>query len=316
MSTLVSVVIPTHNRAALLRKAIDSVLAQTHQEFEIIVVDNGSTDETREMVGGYVAKDARVRYHYQENSGSPVSPRNKAAALARGTYLAFLDSDDLWLRDKLARQLAKFAEEPDTAIVYSDFYMMDKDGGRGANFFSLGQPHRGQVFPRLLVKNFIPTSTAMIKKTAFAEAGGMDERYRIAHDIDLYLKIASKYPVDYCDQPLAQIRMDASSLSGNRALLFEEIIDVTKKWEDKATADPRIGRRRYTGILARYYFRAGVYRFLDGDRRVAKDYLRQAVRHSPLDAVYFLSYLVATTVGWAAVPIFRFAGRNKGVFVK
>ena len=316
MSQLVSVVIPTHNRAALLKEAVESALAQTHRELEIIVVDNGSTDNTREVIDGLAAKDSRVQYHYQKNSGGPVAPRNKASVLAKGDYLAFLDSDDLWFPDKLRSQLAKFAESPQTAMVYSDFYMMNEDGERGANFFSVGQPHRGRIFPHLLVKNCVPTSTAMIKRDVYQEAGGMDERYLIAHDIDLYLKVAFEYPIDHCDQPLAQITMNASSLSGNRALIFEEIIEVTKKWADQATVHPEIGRSKYKRILARYYFRAGIYRWLEGDRPAAKIHLRQAVGQSPTNAIYFFSYLGAKTMGWAAGPIFRFFGRRKGVFVK
>lgn len=316
MRPVVSVVIPTHNRAGLIGDAIDSVLRQTYTNIEVIVVDNGSTDATRERVLVVAERDDRVRYYHQENSGSPVGPRNRAVGLALGDYVAFLDSDDLWLPAKLEKQMARFESDSKTAIVYSDFFMIDDSGERGATYFSLGTPHRGSVYPELLVKNFIPNSTAVVKKSAYLDGGGQQERYKIGHDWDLWLKIAENSNVAYVDEPLSEIRMHSGSMSARRQDLFEELIDIVREREPGAVADPRIGPRRFGAILARYYYRHGVYSFLDGDRRAGRRSLGEALRLDKGNAIYLFSYLISLIGPWPAGPIFRFAGKNKGVFVK
>ena len=123
---LVTIITPTYNRAAFLPQAIDGVLAQTYRNFELIVVDDGSTDSTQEMMEGY-AEDPRVRYFYQPNQGQSVA-RNWGLEEARGEYICFLDSDNAWFPDKLEKSLNAFRENPDVDVIYGDYVEIDKAG--------------------------------------------------------------------------------------------------------------------------------------------------------------------------------------------
>jgi glycosyltransferase involved in cell wall biosynthesis len=126
---LVSVIVPTFNRSYCLERTIDSALAQTHSNIEVVLVDDGSTDNTRELIGRRYGSDSRVRYHFQENGGV-VSARNGGFSLARGAYVALLDSDDVWFPWKLELQLACFARREDLGMVWTDMEAVDASGHR------------------------------------------------------------------------------------------------------------------------------------------------------------------------------------------
>src|SRR5687768_1729437 len=127
VSGLVSVVIPTYNRAYCVRRAIDSALAQTYPHLEVIVVDDGSTDGTAELMRTAYGHDGRVRYHRQANGGVSAA-RNRGIALARGEYVALLDSDDRWKPWKLQAQVACLEHAPDVGMVWTDMEAVDPDG--------------------------------------------------------------------------------------------------------------------------------------------------------------------------------------------
>jgi len=201
----VSVVIPTHNRAALVKAAIDSVLAQSRQVREIIVVDDASTDDTRNLLAGY---GSRIRVLHGDGKGA-AEARNRGMRAAQGKWIAFLDDDDVWVADKIERQMALAEQAPDARLIYCSDYAVDE--ALQVLYLRPAQPlHRGDVFDRLLIKNFIFTSCAVARRDAIEEAGYMDTALRFAHDWDLWLKIAARYPVDFHPEPLVLYRQSAS----------------------------------------------------------------------------------------------------------
>lgn len=197
----VSVIIATHNRAALVKEAIESVLAQSVPVHEVIVVDDGSTDATCETLRSF---GDRIRAISQRNQGASAA-RNTAMRMATGSWLAFLDDDDVWLKDKIAKQTEIVQRDPALGLVYCSDYAVDHQlrvmYQRPAN-----SENRGDVFEKLLVNNFIFTSCVMARRDAVEEAGFMDLSLRFAQDWDLWLKIAKKYRVDFAAEPVVYYR--------------------------------------------------------------------------------------------------------------
>lgn len=207
----VSVVIPTYNRADYVCQAIDSVLAQTFRSVEIIVVDDGSIDDTEAQIAARYG--GRVRYHWQENQGESAA-RNRGIALARGDYIALLDSDDLWLPKKLERQLSWLREHPDTAAVICQAWQIDSDGKR-LNLPRLAQgiSNEDLRFDRFLEWNlFGPgASASVVRRHVFSESGGFDETIRYGEDWDLWLRLSHDHRLAVIPEPLVETRKHAGS---------------------------------------------------------------------------------------------------------
>ena len=227
----VSVVIPTHDRASLLARAIDSALAQEDvaSEVEVIVVDDGSTDGTREVLEGY--GDA-IRWARQGNAG-PAAARNRGVAMARGDWIAFLDSDDEWVPHKLARQLPLTLGGH--GLVYSDRV----DLGALSSWRGLHSQRvkfwEGDVFEPLLMGNFITLSSVLMQRSWFERLGGFDETLWGTEDWDLWLKFAERAPVALCREPLTRYHRHAGALSNDPARMRQQHMRVL----DRALASPR-----------------------------------------------------------------------------
>jgi glycosyltransferase involved in cell wall biosynthesis len=196
MVPLVSVIIPTYNRAALLAEAVASVAAQTCRDFEILVVDDGSTDATMKVVASL--EGVKVLRHPSRRGVA--AARNLGIAAARGAWLAFLDSDDLWLPDKLARQLAHLAEQPGLRLCQTDETWV-RHGVR------VNQPlsHRkvaGKIFLPSLTRCMVSPSAVILHRQLLADHGGFDEDLPAAEDYDLWLRLTWRYEVGLVPEPL------------------------------------------------------------------------------------------------------------------
>ena len=205
----VSVVIGAHNAAPWIGETLESVYAQTYEDFEVIVVDDGSTDETRQKVQGF---DSTIRYVWQSNAGSAAA-RNEGVRQARGKYLAFLDADDLWSPDKLNVQVALHESDPIAPWSYTDVLLFESDTRE--TIYTSGQVYKlydGWVLRPLLLGNFIMLPSVMVARHVVDEMGGFREgtEARISEDWDLWLRIAPHYPVRCIRQPLTLVRQHAS----------------------------------------------------------------------------------------------------------
>jgi glycosyltransferase involved in cell wall biosynthesis len=192
----VSVIIPTHNRASMVKEAIESVLAQSYTDRELIVVDDGSTDVTEAALAAFLPQ---LTYIYQEHKGVSAA-RNRGAAMARGEYLAFLDSDDLWLANKLKRQMRFMTSHPDALICYTDEIWIRR--GVRVNPMKKHRKYSGMIFPHCLPLCIISPSSALFDRRLFEDAGGFDESFAVCEDYDLWLRIAAQHPVYLVDEPL------------------------------------------------------------------------------------------------------------------
>jgi GT2 family glycosyltransferase len=193
---LISVVIPTYNRASLLLEAVDSVLNQTFKGFELIVIDDGSVDETREALKAYTG---RLTYCYQDHRGVSAA-RNQGLRLARGQWFAFLDSDDLWLPEKLAVQLDFFSRNQGALVCQTEEIWLRN--GRRVNPRKKHQKYSGDVFAPSLDLCLISPSAVMIRRELLNCVGDFDETFPACEDYDLWLRIAAQCPVYLIDRPL------------------------------------------------------------------------------------------------------------------
>jgi glycosyltransferase involved in cell wall biosynthesis len=192
---LVSVVIPTFNRAWILNEAIDSVMAQTCQNYELIVVDDGSTDGTDALL----EKNKGIVVIHQENKGVSAA-RNRGVAASKGDLIAFLDSDDLWLPEKLSAQVAFFLENKDAEICQTQELWIRN--GKRINPKNRHLKESGNFFKRSLELCLVSPSAVMIKKRLFEKVGLFDETLPACEDYDMWLRVGATHPIFLIDQPL------------------------------------------------------------------------------------------------------------------
>jgi len=201
----VSVIIPTYNRKAYVKEAIESVLAQTYNDCEIIVVDDGSTDGTGEVLQARYGN--RIRYVWQENQGESIA-RSHGIELARGEFIALLDSDDLWLPGKLARQVLMLGASPGIGMVFCQAWIIDGHGQRIAEApygASLGSSDL--TLEKLCFQNSISgPSTTLIRRVVFEQIGGFDPNIHFGEDWDFWLRMALHYQLAFIPEPLACVR--------------------------------------------------------------------------------------------------------------
>jgi len=193
---LVSVIIPTFNRAAFVVQAVDSVLAQTYPHREIIVIDDGSTDHTAQALSAY---KGRISYIVMQHRG-PSAARNAGLQAARGEYLAFLDSDDLWLPEKLQRQLAFCRDKPAACLCQTAELWM-RNGVRLPQK-AKHRKHSGWIFEQCLPLCIVSPSAVIIPTAIFDRVGVFDESMQACEDYDLWLRMAARYPIYLIDEPL------------------------------------------------------------------------------------------------------------------
>lgn len=233
----VSVIIPAYNSSRYLVEAIDSVLRQTRPAYEIIVVDDGSTDNTKVALGPFI-EQKQIKYVGQRNAG-PAAARNRGIELAAGDLIAFLDADDIWLPNKLERQLPLFLDE-NVGLVYGP--RIEFSDGREKTV-NLPRP-TGNIFPLLIKSNFITNSSVIIRRSVLAETGNFDEdrHWQAIEDYELWLRIAARFKISCVAEPVVKYRLHSNQISheiNNKSLILKR--DICRKlWQDKGGQKQRI----------------------------------------------------------------------------
>jgi glycosyltransferase involved in cell wall biosynthesis len=217
----VSVVIPVFNRLQFLRDAVESVFAQTWQDWELVIADDGSGAPTREYLQG-ISTRPRVRVVWLDHVGVPARTRNAGLRECRGEYVAFLDSDDTWEDRKLQVQVATLEGRPQCQWSYSAFTNVDQYGRALTNeSLRVWQPSEGDVFERILRGEVaIRTPTVLASRDLIVAAGMFDESIRSAEDYDLWLRLALRSPLAVCREPLVNVRFHQDHHSANWAAAY------------------------------------------------------------------------------------------------
>lgn len=229
----VSICIPVYNLERYIAETLESVKAQTFQDYEAIIVDDGSTDGSAELIKPFLA-DPRFKYVHQENAGAAAA-RNTALRLARGEWFAFLDGDDIWLPDKLERQLRLVEEDPDVNFVYGNCTLFH-EGGRERLHLRPSALRDGDILEWLYADNRVSTLTVLARTRDLRELGGMADM-RLVEDYDLWLRLAHRgIKAGVCREPVARYRLRPGSSSSQVIGMLTNWIPVLQNAMDR---DPR-----------------------------------------------------------------------------
>lgn len=291
----VSIVIPTRDRASSLSRAIASVRAQTVTEWELLVVDDGSTDDTPERVASLAEEDHRLRLVRRKASGGAAAARNEGAAHARAALLAFLDDDAEWLPPKLERQLAALDSEPASGLVYCPTELVGPGGARRM----VGSPAAAGPNPSraLLCGNDIDTSAVVVRRALFEAVGGFDERLPRLQDWDLWLRLGERTGFVFVDAPLARSHFTAGSISTRSDALVEASRMLADKFEART-------RRDAAGAAAGWYA-LGHALMIGGAPAEGRRMLARAVRARPSHVRRW----IMTALAWIGTRPYLWASR-------
>ena len=266
----VTVLIAAYNAETTLRRALDSVLAQTSPATQVLVVDDGSSDHTHEIAQTDYA--GRVTTLCQPNAGVSAA-RNFGLRAATGSLIAFLDADDWWAPEKLERQLRLFADQPETLLTYTGLVIVDKETGA-----SRTQPPTdpSSLWPQLRWTNpFIPPSSVMLRRSALEEAGGFNEDILAAEDWELWVKLARRKPFVPTPEPLTFYQESPDGLSGDADRMFQSFFGILDGplLEGFSGLERSLWRRRIIGYQA---FKAALTARGAGDHVRERAYMRQS----------------------------------------
>jgi len=324
----VSVIIPTYNRAHLVGRAIQSVLNQTYQDFELIIVDDGSTDNTEEVIRKFQEHDKKIKYiKHDKNKGSSAA-RNTGIKASRGEYIAFQDSDDEWFPEKLKKQMEFFKNMPvEVGIVYSDMWRIT--GNIKRYFYSPKiMPKHKIIYERALdygVSN-IGIQTSLIKKEVFDKAGMFDEKFSRFIDLEFFIRLSKYYYFFHIEEPLVNYFDADKGISSNTKALITARKLILEKYFADIKKDKKILANHYLGIgtslcvngeieegesyfikafkiysnikkdkklLSKYYFSIGFNLCLNNNFEKGRNYLVKAADLYPYNIKYLLVILVS-----------------------
>jgi glycosyltransferase involved in cell wall biosynthesis len=283
----VTVVVATYNRAKLLGETIDSILQQGFKSYELIVVDDGSTDHTREALGRF---ESRVRYLYQENKG-PSAARNLGVRHARGRWISILDSDDLCAPDHLERLYGYAANHPDCGMVFANGAYLAGPEHRRKTIIPAAKSRRlaahGVRLADLFDKSLVRLQAALISKPAYDAIGGHDESLRVCMDLDLSFRLLMNFPVAYLDDIVFFYLKHQGNISRNEELRLTENIRVIEKLLARhPSARELLGERRVALRLAYRYYRLAKCRWQIGQYNEAREAIKTAASLRPLSLKY------------------------------
>lgn len=289
-SPLVSVVIPTYNYASFLPEAVQSVLAQTFTDFEIIVVDGGSTDNTREVVAEF---GDQIRYIYSP-SPNPNNSRNVGILAAKGCYIALLDADDKWLPEKLALQVSLLESSPRVGLVYAGVYLFESETGAVVGYHPLGRCHRGRVLRELYRWQFVPSPTPLIRREVFEKVGLFDEQTLGADDWEMWLRIAAHYELDFVPRSLALYRVHPSAAGKKSAEQYEQ--DIVTFFIQSAKKYPEL-RPLLAWRLSSFAEGMGWRLVRAGESDAGRVRLRRAIQYHPFRPSPYLRLFLVHLMG-------------------
>jgi glycosyltransferase involved in cell wall biosynthesis len=280
---LISVVLPTYNRSKLLTRAIDSALAQTYQNYELIIIDDGSTDDTESVVNQY--SDTRIVYLKQNVNRGGAEARNIGIKEAKGEYIALLDSDDEWLPEKLDLQVGVIATGPkNLGVIYTGCYRVDGDQKSYSPDENV-KVKSGNVFGQILEYNFIAATTLLIKKEALDSVGGFYKDLPRAQDWELLIRLSKDWQFDYVKEVMAYSYIQDDSISVNRLSLREGYKMVLNRHRSDFVKNKT--------AFARINFHIGNACLLTSETHVGRKFLLQAFYTQSTSLRYVLALVLS-----------------------
>ncbi|MBI5630430.1 MAG: glycosyltransferase [Elusimicrobia bacterium] len=298
---LVTVIINAYNGEKFIRQAIASVYAQTMGDFEIVLFDDASTDATGRLAQGF---DERLRYFRSDRLIPLGEARNKALELSRGRYISFLDQDDIFLPEKLEKQVAAF--QADVALVFCNSIRFWENTGREALLYDR-RPPDGDAFRALLGGYYLQINTVMIRRSALPEdrAWWFCPSFRMCEETDLFLRLAYRHPIAYVDEPLAKYRIHGQNFSvRRREYLISEQEAILKRLEGLVPDFAILYAREISRLSAEIRRAEAQIHWKEGRRlRAWKAYL-EGMRRNPRP-VYAAEMALSLLLPFGALPVLR-----------
>ncbi len=296
----VSVIVPTYNRAHFLGEAVRSVLAQTFSDLELVVVDDGSTDGTPDVLRA--VSDGRLRCLRQENRGVSAA-LNAGIRAARGASIARLDSDDVWLPELLEIETAALDARPEVGVVYARAQAMDRDGAPLPCFWGSAERFPGEPLQSLLHGDFTCTVTSLARRACFERVGLYDESLRVGEDWHMWLRVARHFQFGFVDRVLARVRRHEGNVTGLRSPFYEDFIEGRTKVLDRVFRDgdlPAPILRLKSIAYRNASIDAGLHLLGRGEYRRALRAFRRAVAAgaNPFAAA---ARIIASTLAWYVI---------------
>lgn len=289
MNSKISIIIPTYNGEKYIRRAVESVLNQTFQDFEIIVVDDFSSDKTIEIVKELQEKDSRIKLIcLEKNSGGPAHPKNEGFKIASGRYLAYLDQDDEWMANKLEEQINFFENSKDKKIglVSCGASLINTSGEYFGSFIPV---KNRSIFPEILLRNPIySNSSVLIKREVIEDVGGRDENMRYSEDLEMWIRIAGYgYDFGYICKPLFKYYFHNNNVT-NTASKIMKVRDMEYIFEKHKNLYEKYNYM-YIG-----FFRLGVMYFLGGDSKKSRQCFLESIKINKMFVPAYIGYIIST----------------------
>ena len=283
----VSVVIPNYNYGAYIEEALISVFNQTFQDFEVIVVDDGSNDNSRELLRSLETKyEGRLKVIFQKNSGPSVA-RNKGIEMSKGNYIAFLDADDFWVSERLSKTVNFLINYPNYAMVYakSIFFenatgkLLEEDHGIG----TAKTRQSGKCLEGLFIQgNFIATGTILIQRFVFEKVGFFDKNFRGGEDLDMWMRIAARYEIGYIPEILVRVRSHGRNITFQMlSQAKQEVLRTKKCLRDNPYLKSKIGEETIKRKVYNGYYNLGRELILSNQQNRGRIWLQKALKIDP-----------------------------------
>lgn len=265
----ISVIIPTYNRGSLIERSVKSVLEQDYHNLEVIIVDDCSTDNTKEVIGSL--DDGRIKYIQHTYNNGANAARNTGIKAAKGDYIAFQDSDDEWMPEKLSKQVKIFDDSDDKnlGIVYTAFWKIEETIKKYIPSKDILKTS-GDLHDTLLGTNFISTQSLLIKKECLLNVGMFDEKLPRLQDWELLLRLSKHYHFYLVDEPLVNVYYTEGSISTNQKKLTDTLILILEKHYDDFAKDKK--------VLASYYCYISQQFYLASDKKETYYYCLKALK--------------------------------------
>lgn len=305
---IVSVIIPTYNRAHLVSRSIQSVLNQTYQDFELIIIDDGSNDNTEDVIEEFQKKDKKIRYIRHDKNKGGSAARNTGVRAAKGEYIAFQDSDDEWFPEKLEKQMKIFENMPtEVGVVYSDMWRICR-GKRKYWCSPIIKPEDGVVYNQALDRFMgmgmgIGIQSAIIKRKCFNTVGMFDESFHRFIDLELFIRLSKYYYFYHINEPLVNYYNTGKGISTNNEALIEAYELIFKKYSYNIVKNKR--------TLAKYQYSVGNILCQNDKMTRGRAYLLQAVKLYPLNIKYLVAAFVSLFGESAYTKVVRLKRRMK-----
>jgi glycosyltransferase involved in cell wall biosynthesis len=282
----VSVIIPTYNRAEFLRSAITSVLNQTYQDFEIIVVDDGSTDNMQAVVCGF--NDKRIKYVRNDVNEGEARTRNIGIMNSNAEYIAFLDDDDEWLPEKLKLQIDLLENSPaKVGVVYTGYVEVDRYKNKILRQFI--PTKKGNIYNDIYLKNYVGVpSTVVLRRACFERLGLFDESVVYPTDYDMWIRISMGFYFEYIEKPLVRYYIHENTISSNLELRIRGIETMLKKYGQIFSLNSK--------AHSRYFIRLGVLYCCNGNPKKGRESFLKATSLYPFKISNYL-YLGLSLLG-------------------